>query len=121
MERQLGLLGGLEQQAAPEGHQLTGQLDGRHVSCGVARCEIARFVELAIVGQIRLGYDAENPSTLHDGGAVEQHVTNLQRQADDGEQRQALGSLEHRAQRVLHPVEQRSLVEEVVTRVGGQP
>ena len=86
----------------------------------VAGIELARLVELAVVGQVGLGHDAEDPAAGDDDGAVEEPVVDPQRQADDGDDAVLPGRLGDGRERRLAAVEQGALVEQVVAGVGRQ-
>ena len=52
------------------------------------RRELALLVELAVVRQVALRHDAEDPAAVHEHGAVEQAVVGAQRQPDGERERQ---------------------------------
>ena len=110
----------LEQQLGAEGHVLAQQPQLRALRM-VGRVELARLVELAVVRQVGLGHDAQQPAAVHDRGAVEQRMVHAQRQPHHRHRGQAFAGGDDARQRRFAAVEQRALVEQVVAGVGRQP
>ena len=83
--------------------------------------EPAALVKLLVIGDERLGHDAEHSAAVEHGGAVEQLVVHGERQADDGEAGEGAGARrDDVGQRVEGAVLQGGLVEQVGAGVAGE-
>jgi hypothetical protein len=69
---------------------------------------VPRLVELAVVGQIRLGDHTEDASPVEDHRAVVEEMVHRDRHADDGDEGPGPGRLDDPAERVLAGVDERS-------------
>ena len=109
-----------EQQVDADRHTLAEQL---HVGDDeVTRgTKLALLVVLAVLGQVALRHDPEQPAAVDHDRAVEQATLDRQRRPDDDHRAHpdALGA--DPLERVKHRGEQCLLVEEVVDRVGAHP
>lgn len=112
---------GLEEQPTPEGHSgLPAQVDviaQRRVTGG----ELARLVELPIVGQEGLGCHAQNPTAMDHRAAVVERAVDLQRQSNDADERKPGRGAQYHTETVLDRFEQCFLVEQVVAGIAGKP
>src|SRR5947207_864550 len=112
-------LGEAEQQVGAEGGVLPGQRD-RAARAPVAGRELARLVELAVVRQVGLRHDADQPPAAEERRAVVEAAVDRHRQADQRGERQVARAREKLRERVLGGVDQRALVEQIVAGVGGK-
>ena len=81
--------------------------------------ELALLVELAVLGQVALGDDAEHAAPMDHHRGVEQPELGVQRRADDDHRRQRGAGVRDPFDRLDHGVGQRLLVQQVVDRVAG--
>ncbi|SOZ01697.1 conserved protein of unknown function [Cupriavidus taiwanensis] len=120
VEAEVGDVLDVEQQAGAERHLLAQQLD--RIDRGVVGgAELARLVELPVVGQVGLGHHALDAPARHHHGAVEQLVLDPQRHAHHQRHRQLARGFDDGRQRRLAGIQQRALVEQVVAGIGRQP
>ena len=71
--------------SVPKGTVCAAEDDVASAAAVGGRGEPAALVKLLVIGQERLGHDAEQPAAMQHGGAVEELIVDGQRQADDGE------------------------------------
>ena len=112
-------IGGLEQQVGAERRPLPGDGD-LQADDAAAGGELAPLVELAVVRQVDLGHDAEDPTAVDDHGGVEQPRPVPKRCADDDHRQQVGTGGDDGGQTLVHRVEHGVLAEQVVQRVAGQ-
>ena len=86
----------------------------------VAGREPAPLVELAVVRQVGLRRDAEDPAAVDDDRAVVDPVAVLERRADHDHRQQVGGGLDELGDRRTHRREEGVLQEQVVDGVAGQ-
>ena len=84
------------------------------------RAELTLLVVLAVLRQIALGHDAEDPAAVDHDRRVEEAVLDPQRHADDDHGTQASALPHHGFERVARRGAKRALVKEVLVRVGRQ-
>lgn len=82
--------------------------------------EVPAFVEFAIVRQVGLGDDAEQPAAMDDQRAIVSPAAPAQRRAGDDDGHEVRAGGDQFARRRFDGVEQRRLVQQVVDGVGGQ-
>jgi hypothetical protein len=105
-----GCSGTRKSRAGAERGRLSGELDLGACS-GVARREVARLVELAIVRQIGLRHHAHHPAAAEQRGAVVQQAVHRHRQPDQRGDREPSRALDQPREGALGLVDQRALVE----------
>ncbi len=110
---------GREDQVGPERRRgaRQGDLAARNPEAG---SEPAPLIELAVVGQVALGHDAQHPSGVDRDGAVEQPPAPPERRPDAEHGRELARRLRQARQRRFHPVEQRVLQVQVVDGVSAE-
>ena len=86
----------------------------------VARHEMPRLVEFAVVGQMDLRHHAEQPAAMDRQRAVVERSGMAQRRADQQQRQQIGGRGDQVRDRGLHRVQQRGLLQQVADRVAGQ-
>ena len=96
-----------------------GQADGR-AGEPVPGGEVAFFVEFAVVGQIGLGDDSQDPPGVDDHGAVVEAVRMRQRRSDDDDGLEFHGGLANVLDGLEGGVQEGVLEQEVVDGVAGQ-
>ena len=116
---QLGDIPAGEEELRPQGHGLAAE--GHRHGLRRGRGKVAFFVELAVVGYMDLGHQAENSAVLTQGRAVVEAAARRHRQAHRRHQVLALGCLQHRLQGRFRAPEQGGLQKEVAAGVGRQP
>ncbi len=109
-----------EQQVGAERYVRVEQAD-RVADRVASGSELALFVVLAVLGQVALGNHSEQPAAMDYDGGVEQAALGPQRRAHHQDGPQTGAVRDDPLDRVVHPVKQRMLMQEVVDRVGGQP
>ena len=97
---------------------LTGKLDPRGI-CG-RRGKPAALVELAIVGQILLGREAQKLTRAAHGGAVVDILGNCNGKTDGKDNRQLTSLIEDMHQSNLAGMQQRAIMEQVGRGIAGQ-
>jgi hypothetical protein len=108
----------LEQQLGTEGHGLPEQPDRRRKGL-CRRRELPLLVKLAVVGQVALGYGAQQLPAAQEHGAVEQPVIHPQRHAHREGNGDFLAGLDERAEGLDRAVEEGILLEQILVRVRG--
>ena len=78
-------VGGGEEAVGAERDGCAVEARPRRLRAVAAGGEPAALVELLVIGDERLGHEAEHPAAVQHGGAVEDLVVHRQRQADDGQ------------------------------------
>ena len=78
------------------------------------------LVELAVVGQVRLGNQGEDLPLLHRYGAVEELARRPEGHSEDGQDLQVLGGLQDGPQALHGPLQQGVLEKEVPAGVAGE-
>ena len=117
-QHKAGHLAAAEQQGSAKGHLLTTHLHQLHL--GAARGELTLFVELAVVGQIGLGYKAQNAAMAQHGGAVVQLAVHQQRKAHQRDNVQCFCFIKQGAQGIQCTGLQRALQKQVAAGIAGQ-
>ena len=97
---------------------LTSKLDPHRI-CG-RRSKPAALVELAIVGQILLGREAQKLARAAHGGAVVDILGNCNGKTDGKDNRQLAGFIEDMHQSSLAGMQQRAIMEQVGRGIAGQ-
>ena len=108
-QNEAGHLAAAEEQGRTERHFLPADRHIFHLSA--ARGELALFVELAVVGQVGLGHQAQQLALAEDSGAVVQFAPYQQRQAHEGHDVQLPAGVQHGLQGVQRALLQRALQE----------
>ena len=106
-----------EQEVRPEGRLLPGELH-RSALGAVAGGKMPALVEFAVVRQVDLGHDAEQPAAVHGKRAVIEAAEMPDRRAEEDERHQLAGRLHDVRHAALDRLEQGVLQQEVVDRVG---
>src|SRR5579871_2624945 len=87
---------------------------------GRAGGELAHFVKFPIPRQVRFRYHAENASARNHRGAIEQHISHFEWQADDADDGKIAGRFDDSMERRSTSVEHDALLEKIVAGVGGK-
>ncbi|SKY52156.1 Uncharacterised protein [Mycobacteroides abscessus subsp. abscessus] len=119
MQRETRQVDGVEDQVGAERHRLSEQRH-RVGECVAGRTEIALVVELAVIRQKRLRYDAENPTITKQDGAVVQPGVDDERQADRHQRAQTLTRGDDGGEGVERGVDNRVLLDKIVDAVSGE-
>ena len=106
-QHEAGHLAAAEEQRGAEGNLLPADCHGLHL--GAARGELALFVELAVVGEVGLGHEAQQTPAAEDGGAVVQLAPHQQRQAHEGHDVQLPAGVQQGLQAIQCALLQRAL------------
>ena len=106
-QHKAGHLAAAEEQGGAKGHLLAA--DGNHFHLGAARGELALFVELAVVGEVGLGHEAQQTPAAEDGGAVVQLAPHQQRQAHESHDVQLPAGVQQGLQAIQCALLQRAL------------
>ena len=88
--------------------------------CGaqvLGRGKPALLIELAVVGQVGLGYNAEELSFLDDNRTIEQQVTDNDRESDDGNDVKLTGEVKQLDNALLGDIYQQILPEKILARI----
>jgi hypothetical protein len=109
---------GPEDQVGADRHLLAEE--GERAAVLVACRELPLLVELAVVRQVGLGCDTEDPPPVHDDGGVQQAAPDQQRRADDEHGAELEAGLPDARERVEHRLQEDVLHEQVVDRVAAQ-
>jgi hypothetical protein len=117
-EGEAGDVGGFERQVRSEGDGFARQRDLVHG--GIRRHgKLTLLVELAIVGQVGLGHDAEDHAAMDHHRAAMDAGADFQRRADDDDGGERAAGFLHAGDGVAHGGEQSGLHVQVVERVAG--
>ena len=80
--------------------------------------ELPLLIELAVIGQVGLWRQAQDPATVENDGAIEQLGVESQWRPHDQHRRQLLALLDQPRHGGLGSLQQRVLVKQVLIRVG---
>jgi hypothetical protein len=117
MDREIGDIGGLQQDVRAEGHLLAAEHDAFHRR-PLARGELPALIEFAVVRQIGLRHGGEDTAAMDRDRAIEQPPVDAQRRSDNGDRLQRPALLDQHPKRDQHGIEQRILLQKIVDRIG---
>ena len=102
-----------------EGHRLLAA-EGNVVILRRCGRKLPLFVKLPVIGQMGLGYDAQNGSLLYNHRAVIQFVVHPHRHSHGGDDFQIPGRLQHRGQGLFGTPQQGILIEKIPAGIARQ-
>ena len=117
-QHKAGHLAAAEQQRRAKKHLLPA--DSHRLHLGAAGGELPFFVELAVVGQVGLGHDAQQLPAAQHGGAVVQLAVYQQRQAHQRHGIQRAGLRKQPFQRIQCALLQSALQKQIAAGVAGK-
>ena len=117
-QHKAGHLAAAEQQRRAKKHLLPA--DSHRLHLGAAGGELPFFVELAVVGQVGLGHDAQQLPPAQHGGAVVQLAVHQQRQAHQRYGIQRAGLRKQPLQRIQCALLQGALQKQIAAGVAGK-